>query len=430
MKGFSILTLGLCIAASVQMVQAAEDENVRYIMKPGDTLIGLGKKYFINGQAVPTVQTLNRISDPKKIMVGKSIIIPTRLLRARPLTAQVTSFSGSALVNGASAKVGQPLLEGQVIQTGQGGFLTLVIEGGSRTTLPSRSRVRVSRLREYLLTKGRDVELSVEAGRTETHAAPAPNADSRFRIRTPVAVSAVRGTVFRIGFDGLDKPSLTEVVEGKVSVDGAVEHPSSLVPEGFGAAVPKTGPISQEQLLPSPQLDPTTQLQTQTQLAFRFAPVAGATAYHMQVAKDAGFVDMLAEARTQSPEGRFENLPNGNYFVRSMAVAESGLFGMTDAFAFKRQLASVSGSFEAAGSDQYLFKWLGSPGNRNVFHFQLFSKTDPKTPLVDEPGLEKQSVTLTNLPPGAYEWRVGMRQYNDDLVIETWMPLQKVSVGE
>jgi hypothetical protein len=422
---FFIVSLGsLVIAGPVRA------ENVQYTMKAGDTLIGIGQKYFINGQAVAKVQTLNRIANPYKIAVGKTVSIPTDLLRARPVTAQIASFSGDAFVNGSRAKVGQALAEGQVIQTGQGGFLTFVIEGGSRTTLPSRSRVRIARLREYLLTKGRDVELSVEAGRTETHAAPAPNPQSRFRIRTPVAVSAVRGTVFRIGFDGVDKPSLTEVVEGKVAVDGAEDQPSSLVPGGFGAAVPKAGPIAQEKLLPSPQLDPKSQLQTQEALKFAFMPVVGASSYHLQMARDAGFVDIVAEADTQSPMGQFESLPNGTYFVRSMAVAQSGLFGLADAFSFKRQLASVSGSFENAGPDQYRFKWLGTAGKRNVFHFQLFAKGNTTVPLVDEPGLEKQGLTLTNLPSGAYEWRVGMRQYNDDLVIETWMPLQKVSVGK
>ena len=54
------------------------------------------------------------------------------------------------------------------------------------------------RLRKYLLTGGSDIDLYVEQGRAETAAAPIKDSNSRFRMRTPTAVSAVRGTVFRI----------------------------------------------------------------------------------------------------------------------------------------------------------------------------------------------------------------------------------------
>ena len=322
------------------------------------------------------------------------------------------------------------MTEGQTLSTGAPGFLTITIAGGSNVSIPSRSRVKIARLRKYLLTGGSDIDLFVERGRAETNAAPVKDANSRFLMRTPTAVSAVRGTVFRIGYDGPDSSSLTEVVEGAVAVDSGANAPA-LVPTGFGAALPKTGRLLQEELLPAPKVTNAGNVQADDIVTFSLSPIPGAKGYHTQIARDAGFLEIFAETVSNGPSATFNSVPDGSYFVRSMAIANSGLEGLANPFGFRRRLTKI-GAAPAGGSanDTFRINWVKQGGGNAVYRFQLYSDADPKIPMIDEPGLETLGISLTNLPPGRYNWRVGMRQSSPEGVIETWSRPQNFTIGD
>jgi hypothetical protein len=40
------------------------------------------------------------------------------------------------------------------------------------------------------------------------------------------------------------------------------------------------------------------------------------------------------------------------------------------------------------------------------FRFQLFAGTEATAPIIDQPGLTEPQLTLTDLPPGLYSWRI------------------------
>ena len=414
--------------------QAQAGDTVNYIFTKGDTLERFARKYLINVEAAKTVQDYNRIKDATKIRSGTVIKIPTSLLKGTPITASVVAFSGDVSIIGSKAsftpKVGTVVTEGQTLSTGAPGFLTITIAGGSNVSIPSRSRVKIARLRKYLLTGGSDIDLFVERGRAETNAAPVKDANSRFLLRTPTAVSAVRGTVFRIGYDGPDSSSLTEVVEGAVAVDSGANAPA-LVPTGFGAALPKTGRLLQEELLPAPKVTNAGNVQADDIVTFSLSPIPGAKGYHTQIARDAGFLEIFAETVSNGPSATFNSVPDGSYFVRSMAIANSGLEGLANPFGFRRRLTKI-GAAPAGGSanDTFRINWVKQGGGNAVYRFQLYSDADPKIPMIDEPGLETLGISLTNLPPGRYNWRVGMRQSSPEGVIETWSRPQNFTIGD
>ena len=426
------LLLGMQI---VRAEQGQDTESVRYTFKNGDTLNGFAKQYLVNIEAAQTVQRFNGIKDATKIRPGTIIKVPTSLLKSTPIGAKVVAFSGTVNIIGKKgsmiAAVGSAVLEGQTLSTGAPGFLTISIAGGSNVSIPSRSRVRIVRLRKYLLTGGSDIDLFVEKGRAETAAAPIKDANSRFRMRTPTAVSAVRGTVFRIGYDGPGSASLTEVVEGAVAVDTGNSAPPALIPTGFGAALPVTGALLQEELLPAPQVLNAGSVQADDVVRFGLSPITGAKGYHTQVARDAGFLEIFAETVSSGPAANFDSVPDGSFFVRSMAIADSGLEGLADTFGFRRRLTKISAA-EASNPTGGAFRinWVDQGLGTAVYRFQLFDEANRDIPMVDEPGLETSGISLTNLPAGRYSWRLGMRQTTPEGVIETWSVPQSFTIGK
>ena len=58
-----------------------------------------------------------------------------------------------------------------------------------------------------------------------------------------------------------------------------------------------------------------------------FSSVAGAVAYRGQVALDAAFTNLIADASANEPSLVFKDLPDGEFFVRARAIDSLGLEG-------------------------------------------------------------------------------------------------------
>lgn len=88
---FAFLLLVTGIAANPAFPSSDEWD---YVMRPGDTLIGIAERHFTDRQAWPLVQQSNNIADPYKIPTGTHLKIPTRLLRTTAVAAEVLMVNG------------------------------------------------------------------------------------------------------------------------------------------------------------------------------------------------------------------------------------------------------------------------------------------------------------------------------------------------
>ena len=417
--------------AFAQTISETRDE-ISYRIKEGDSLIALSGRYFVKPDSYLAVQRLNNISNPNRLAAGSTIKIPTNLLKSTALKASIVAFKGTVQVrqNGSNKAptIGMAIVEGAAIETGGDGFLTLALNNGSRMSLPSRAKIRIARYRKYNISGGNDIEFDIEKGRTETNVVPLPDARSRFRIRTPIAVSAVRGTVFRIGYEGPNDPSLTEVVEGSVAVNPNTGGGASKIPTGFGAAVAKSGDLNQEKLLPPPPFILPNQAQRGAILAFRLEPNARAVGYHIQIAKDEKFVDLVAAARSRTADISFSTVPDGNYFVRAMAIAPSGLEGLSETFEFKRQLNPLSSKPQGGQRGATIFSWAGLAPANTLYRIQIFPAGRSDTPIIDEVGLTATSLQVVGLKSGTYSWRVATINFNGQSAETRWTPFEAMIV--
>ncbi|MEW4467473.1 FecR domain-containing protein [Parasphingorhabdus sp. JC815] len=414
------------------------DDHIEYIIKRGDTLVDLAQKYLRGHNDYITVQRINRIDSPRLLPIGKKIAIPFNLLKYRPSEASLAAYRGKISIGheGRTIKpvAGMNIPEGSVLATSSGSFLALQLEDGSRISMPSNSKMRITRLRHILLTDSVDYELAVDRGRLRSKVAPFDKGSDRYRVRTPVAVSAVRGTDYRTRVDENSGTVYSETVEGVVDVAAGETFSDSgavSIPAGTGAAANASGELYKADLLTPPQLLEPAKVQSEDMLEFAVEPRGAATAHRILISTDAGFVDVIAEQLENGEKIQLPGIADGQYFAKITAFGPNGFEGMPASYSFKRQLSTLSGS--AVKDDfGYRFKWAGAGKGKRVYRFQLFLNDENSIPVVDEAGLSSETITLSDLPDGTYYWRVGVTQYSPDPeeeAFQKWTDFEKLIVA-
>ncbi|WP_285020007.1 FecR domain-containing protein [Novosphingobium sp. fls2-241-R2A-195] len=393
--------------------------DVRYVVRPGDNLFRLAANYFIRTEDYRIVQRLNRVADPLRLPVGMVLVIPRALLRHEPVRGTVHSVRGAVRIGGKSAAVGMTVGEGMLIETGQKSFVTLALPDATTIALPSQSTVRVQRLRRLVFDSHVERLFGIERGGASATVTPMTDPQSDFRFSTPRAITSVRGTKFRMAYDADAGLATSEVLEGKVGFD-AEAHETQTLPAGFGTTSELSEPVA---LLPAPELLEPDAAQTGEGLHFILKPLPGATAYHVQIAADARFLEVLDEATSKSPELRFASLPDGAYFVRATAIDRNELEGAPATSSFQRRLEGLRMGIEmgwAGPYRQYLFWWNARDWSGARFRFQLAKAGKEARPLVDLPELSNTSQPVIDLPRGRYRWRVQTSRLVDGKVSTEW----------
>ena len=420
----------LALALPHTAALAQDDDTVSYTVKQGDNLYTLAQRYMRSHRSVLVVQRLNKIANPRRLPIGKTLRIPRDVLRYTPLQLNVAYFSGTVTVSNKTLSGGTKLTEGDTVSTAGNGFVTFASDSGKRFTMPSNSVMFLGTARRYVLNNIEDIDFEVRRGRANTKSSPL-KANDRLKVRTPVATTAVRGTEYRTAFYAPSGTSITEVVEGSVSV--AVGDEADVASEGFGLASTAEGLGEQEALLPAVKFDAGTRPQTAEMLNFKIVPQDGAVQYRVELARDADFLDIVDESVVAVPSASFNSLDDGRYFVRARGVSPSGVEGINAyADSFLRKRLGVEGSAEPSPlSDGFLFKWLAAGEGTSTYAFQLWREGDAETLLIDETGLTKTSILLTNLEPATYKWRVAVMQSDPvEGLLKVWGETKGLVVSE
>ena len=259
-RALSLLALlsGLLLATSSHSQPAgALGENFIYRVRQGDTLINIAATYTRNQANWSPLQSLNQVATPERLPIGLELRIPLSMIPERAADARVVHVSGQANLDGQALKPGANVAEGSKVVTAPNGFVTLELADGSKLTLPADGAVELTRLRQFEGTDLTDSVIHVERGSVESSVAPGGQGVGRFEVRTPVAVTGVRGTRFRVqsGSQGVR----SEVLEGSVRLQphapGAAPAQPVAVARGYGAAIGADGSVAGVRpLLAAPQL--------------------------------------------------------------------------------------------------------------------------------------------------------------------------------
>lgn len=427
--------------AQRQSRPAPAPDSLAYAVQRGDTLIDLATAYLKRPEDYRQIQRDNRIADPRRLAVGRTLNIPFSLLRANPDYARIASFRGAVtLTQGGASGLpaqGQTVSEGAVLATGANAFVRLALSDGSHVVVPSNSRVRLSRLRRYALNGAVDHAMTVETGRAESSVTPRRRPGG-FVVSTPVSVSAVRGTAFRVAFNDDTDRAATEVIEGVVNVvsgNGAAETVAQ-ASEGVSTTVDA---VRLTPMLAAPELTDPAQIHSERDVRLRVQPLPGARRYRGRLATDAGMIEAFAETDSAPGDNSlvFPALADGAYFVRLTALSEDEIEGRDTVYSFIRARNGVSGLTSGLTSTDrvrlYRFRWEAEGEGAAVFRFQLSREgQDGSTqgpPLIDQPGLTDETFTLTDLPPGVYTWRVQGSRHRFGRLLQVWSEPHQLRVG-
>jgi hypothetical protein len=440
MSHWSRLAAAASLGASALVAPAAwaapkPAETVVYVVRRGDTLYDLASLYLLRTSDYAVVQRRNRIANPRRMPVGKKLHIPAALLRTTPAQARVASYRGeaTATIEGRTAPIarGMALPEGSVVATGANASVRLELSDGSQVALPSQSRIRIDVLRHTPLTGSIDRAFSLEAGRSEATVKTMKKPRDGFTIRTPLSVTAVRGTVFRVIYDPEARRAWTEVVEGNVDVSSSVDRSASMTPAAFGVKASEDGVTSPAPLLPPIAITAPGRLQDEAEVSFDMTPLPGAAKYRARLGADAGLLDVIDEVTVDQPHVRFGDVADGALFVQVSALDADGLEGMPSTYGFSRFRHGLTLRSPIASGEEgrhWLFQWEPEGEGRHAYRFQLLGTPDG-VPLVDQAGLAEGRMTVTDLPDGTYYWRVQSAVVRDGRRLEKWSPTQQFRIG-
>ncbi|MNR79204.1 FecR protein [compost metagenome] len=352
-----------------------QPSGITYYAQAGDTLMSIAQRLTTKTGNWVALGTINRVSKDSNIPIGTGIIIPTELLADEPTEATVIARNGNITATAADGRVmtidiGSRVAEGMRITTGSNSFLTLSLADQSRISVPSNSNVLIAKLRKSLYTASPRTEVKLLRGRVVSRVSPLDTNKGRFEVRTPASVAGVRGTHFRVGFDG--NKVATEVLDGHVAVGSQAKPDTRMLDSVKGNIITASAIGQPVDLLPAPQLASMPYRQNGN-AQFAVAPVKGARAYHIQLAQDSETLHLLAEAKSTTQEVVIDNIQEGNYFAQISAIDALGLEGMprTLAVTIKNRTEplkeaplqpapSVSNSY----SKELELRWVGSASQK------------------------------------------------------------------
>ncbi|OJA50919.1 FecR family protein [Burkholderia ubonensis] len=416
--------------AAAQSRPRAAGKTVVYTTRAGDTLYDVAARYLQGPDDWQVLAQMNGVPAPKRLQPGLALKLPVARLRKEQLSVRIVAVRGAA--ERASGEAFAPLAvdatlsEGDRVRTGANGFVTLELADGTHLSLPPDSQLDLKTLRRTVLTGTLDREFELTRGTVDSEVTHLKKRDDRFQIRSPSVVAGVRGTRFRVNYDAAGNATTrVEVLDGAVGVARS-QRPAdaTLVPANYGSIATPSGAIGAPvRLLPAPALVAPAKVQDEPDVAFEIAPLDRARAYHVQLARDAGLLDLFSQTRTDTPRAVFRDVPNGTYFVRIAAIDENGLEGRPRTYAFERRLMGLDAT-ATPGPGGYEFRWSSNGAAANArYRFVLSRSKDLSAPVVDEVGLRARQITVAHLPPGEYFWAVIVEEFDGGRFYEKTSPV-------
>ena len=425
----AILLTATALAAAPGPAPAPADTLMPYTVRLNDNLYTLAQRYFRRLDDYRTVQALNRVRDPYRLTIGSTLMIPRAVLRATPIDAKLIAFRGAVTLDGQPASLDAPVKLGSRLVTGSNASASIQLPDASTISLPSQSAIRVAALQRYLINGAIDRRFALEAGRTQSIVMPISDPRGTFRISTPLSVSAVRGTDFRVSYDPAKNEGTSGVVGGHVAVTDPKGKAGPLLAAGEGVRATEAGVGDAVKLLKPPALVGAAREQAETKVSFEIEPVAGARAYRVQLSTDDGFLAPFAERTATVPRVEFDGVANGAYFARLTAIDAQGIEGLPTIAGFERRLNVLEASVEQTGPRGYRFRWRagGSSGPTSI-RFRLLKDSAAGLPVIDRAGLGRE-IAVGDLTAGTYVWQVISTQVDRGRVYERATPFRTLTVG-
>lgn len=322
---------GPAVAQPASTGLPAPPADIEYTARPRDTMIGIARRYLIDGQKHEVQRALwehNKLRDKDRIVPGQVIRIPENWMKDDANSITLAHVEGDVQSKGQPLRAGAKLAPGDDFKTGRDGYVTIKLSDGSTLVLQPGSDLAIEGVRKSPLAPAADAQFSLKNGRVEATVTKRNPDGARFEVRTPIAVAAGRGTKFRVVADDAKKTATSEVIEGTVQVNDTGNLGSVALNAGFGTKVTEgQAPLPPRALLPAPRLWTGLRLWVRRPVRLNFTRLAGAVNYRLLVARRKDFADVISETLLSTNEIVLPELDNGAYFLKVRGIDDLGLEG-------------------------------------------------------------------------------------------------------
>ncbi|MCP4595224.1 FecR domain-containing protein [Neptuniibacter sp.] len=323
---FVCLVLSLCVTTS-----SHANEWVYSVVK-GDTLSEFSEKYLYRISYWKQLQSINNIQDPKRIPENTKLRVPISWIRTQPAAAKLVETSGNVQFKQhqqdifSAAESAQKIQLGDELKTGPQSSALIRFADGSDVLVLQNSLVSFNHMTAYGDTGMVDSRIRLLQGDVQTQVEKQQGGGSRFEIHTPAAVSAVRGTEFRISFSEQSKSSSIEVLEGGVAVRGG--KTTRLIKSGYGTRVEKDKtPLKPKKLLEPPALKSLPVPIEQIGAQLNWSKDKQARSYRALISTTENFSSVLWDQTSERNNLTLPDLKDGDYFLQLRSIDQHGIQG-------------------------------------------------------------------------------------------------------
>ncbi len=383
-------------------------------IKKGTNLIHLAGEYCHSKTNWREIARINKLKPPYLIREKSTLQIPLALLRVKNLTARVALTKDTvSLLQGektlGTVQNNDQLHPGQTLETDADGYAYIVFPDNKFTRVAPKSKLTLNYLlrladgdlkTELLLTKGKIRHLiKQKLRRNET-----------FRTRTPVAVTGVRGTDFRIKVSE-DGSNTVETLSGTVQLSASGN--AVALHQGEGSRVVEgMAPLTPRLLPASPQSISLLPVYKSLPVVFSLPAQEKIVSYRVVITADEeGNEPLLEKLVPAGKDAEIANLTDGKYYC-SVTAIDTEKYESLPAGPYPLVVRTVPGApFFSSPKDKAIswedsmtITWLESDG-AVAYQYELAADKE-FTRILSSGQTKESSYTATALKPATYFFKV------------------------
>ncbi|MGO3743269.1 FecR domain-containing protein [Kerstersia sp.] len=324
-KGAILVSCAILPMMGQAQPAGTDKDDFLYYVRKDDTLGNLANVYLLDSNRWKAIAEFNHVADQFRLPIGKQLRIPLAWIPRVPAAAVLEYIQGNVLVNGEPATSGQALTAGQRLTTPADGAAAIRLPDGGFVALPAASEINVEQMQQFAGTGLIDSVIDLKQGDLDTEVSPQHEGVGRFEVRTPVTITGVRGTRFRVRVD--EGGTVNEVLDGQVQLASgpslADAAANRRIAAGHGTRVTADGSSQAIVALPAAPVILDSQSDG-GQWTVNFAPVPGAVSYMVQYSHDAQGSKIIERQPLQAPP-LHARLNEPTFFASIIAIDAQGL---------------------------------------------------------------------------------------------------------